>query len=329
MRTRQTTDGHAERDSLPFDDAAPIGQIAIGTEDAAEPQEDELPASVPDASRGCLYLVGTPIGNLEDLTLRALRILKEVDQIACEDTRHTQKLLAHYDIHKSLVSYHEHNEITRAPELVVAMEAGAKIALVSDAGMPLVSDPGHRLVTLCVRHHIPVIPIPGPSALLAALSASGLPNEEFLFVGFLPNRSGERRRALERLRIEDRTIIFYEAPHRIAETVADAREILGDRPACLAREVTKLHEEFRRGKLSMIASSLEERPARGEITLLIGPAVAGEAGAHVDSAQSLSERVEELMRQAKLDRKDALKLAAKERGLTRRAAYDRIVEERN
>src|SRR2546430_1127320 len=185
---------------------------------------------------GCLYLVGTPIGNLEDITLRALRILKEADQIACEDTRHTQKLLSHYEISKPLVSYHEHNEMTRAPELVVAMEQGAKIALVSDAGMPLVSDPGYRLVTLCARHQIPVIPIPGPSALLAALSASGLPNEEFLFVGFLPARTGERRRALERLRIEDRTLILYEAPHRVAETIADAREILGDRPACLARE---------------------------------------------------------------------------------------------
>jgi len=328
MRTRQTTDGHAERDSLPFDDAAPIGQIAIGTEDAAEPQEDELPASVPDASRGCLYLVGTPIGNLEDLTLRALRILKEVDQIACEDTRHTQKLLAHYDIHKSLVSYHEHNEITRAPELVVAIEAGAKIALVSDAGTPLVSDPGHRLVTLCVRHKIPVIPIPGPSALLAALSASGLPNEEFLFVGFLPNRSGERRRALERLRIEDRTIIFYEAPHRVAETVADAQEILGDRTACLAREVTKLHEEFRRGKLSELAASLAERPARGEITLLIAPEESVVAGSQAGTSQSIAARVEELMHQAKLDRKEALKVAAKERGLTRRAAYDAVLDER-
>src|SRR6266702_3696223 len=147
------------------------------------------------AAGGCLYLVGTPIGNLEDITLRALRILKEVDQIACEDARHTLKLLTHYDIHKPLVSYHEHNELTRAPELVVALEHGAKIALVSDAGMPLVSDPGHRLVTLCLRHCIPVVPIPGPSALLASLSASGLPSEEFLFVGFLPARSGERRRA--------------------------------------------------------------------------------------------------------------------------------------
>jgi 16S rRNA (cytidine1402-2'-O)-methyltransferase len=276
---------------------------------------------------GCLYLVGTPIGNLEDITLRALRILKEVDQIACEDTRHTQKLLTHYDIHKPLVSYHEHNELTRAPELVLSLEQGAKIALVSDAGMPLVSDPGHRLVTLCVRHHIAVVPIPGPSALLASLSASGLPNEEFLFVGFLPARSGERRRALERLRIEDRTVIFYEAPHRIAECIADAREILGDRPACVAREVTKLHEEFLRGKLSEIATSLEERPARGEITLLIGPADAAEARSHADSSQSLAARVEELMHQAKLDRKEALKLAAKERGITRRTAYDEIVKE--
>jgi 16S rRNA (cytidine1402-2'-O)-methyltransferase len=280
------------------------------------------------AAAGCLYLVGTPIGNLEDITLRALRILKEADQIACEDTRHTQKLLSHYDIHKPLVSYHEHNELTRAPELVVALEQGAKIALVSDAGMPLVSDPGHRLVTLCLRHHIPIVPIPGPSALLASLSASGLPNEEFLFVGFLPARSGERRRALERLRIEDRTIILYEAPHRLAECIADAREVLGNRSACIAREVTKLHEEFLRGKLSELSTSLDERPARGEITLLIAPEAPADARTHANSTQSLADRVEELIRQAKLDRKEALKLAAKERGLTRRAAYDEIVSAR-
>src|ERR1700730_407234 len=278
------------------------------------------------SAAGCLYLVGTPIGNLEDMTFRALRILQEVDQIACEDPRHTSKLLNHYQINKPLVSYHEHNEMTRAPELVVALEQGARIALVSDAGMPLVSDPGHRLVAMCLRHHIQVVPIPGPSALLAALSASGLPHEEFLFVGFLPSRSGERRRALERLRIENRTIIFYEAPHRVEECIADAREILGDRPACLAREVTKLHEEFRRGKLSDLSASLQVRPARGEITLLIGPEDPGEARANLDSTDSLSERVDELIRQAKLDRKDALKLAAKERGLTRRAAYGQLLE---
>ena len=273
---------------------------------------------------GCLYLVATPIGNLEDITLRALRILKEVDQIACEDTRHTQKLLSHYHIQKLLVSYHEHNEMTRAPELVLAMEQGAQIALVSDAGMPLVSDPGYRLVTLSLRHHLPVVPIPGAAALLAALSASGLPNEEFLFAGFLPARTGERRRALERLRIEDRTIIFYEAPHRIEETLADAREVLGDRPACLAREVTKLHEEFRRGTLSELAASLSDKPARGEITLLIGAVPPEERAAQRDTSQSLAERVDELIRQAKLDRKEALKLAAKERGMTKRAAYQEL-----
>jgi 16S rRNA (cytidine1402-2'-O)-methyltransferase len=277
-------------------------------------------------SGGCLYLVGTPIGNLEDITLRALRILKEVDLIACEDTRHTQKLLNHYDIAKTLVSYHEHNEMTRSPELLIKLEDGAKIALVSDAGMPLVSDPGYRLVTLCVRHKIRVVPIPGPSAMLAALAGSGVPSEEFLFVGFLPARSGERRRMLERLRIEERTIIFYEAPHRIAESIADAREILGDRPACIAREVTKLHEEFLRGKLSHLEESLTERPARGEITLVVGPAEASAVSGQVDTSQSLSDRVEELIRQAKLDRKEALKLAAKERGISRRTAYDQLVE---
>ena len=285
-------------------------------------------ASKTQTALGCLYLVGTPIGNLEDMTLRALRILKEVDQIACEDTRHTQKLLNHYEIRKPLISYPEHNEMTRAPELLISLEQGAKIALVSDAGMPLVSDPGHRLVTLCLRHHVPVVPVPGPSALLASLAASGLPNEEFLFVGFLPNRSGERRRALERLRIEDRTIILYEAPHRIAECVADAREVLGDRHACLAREVTKIHEEFRRGKLSQLSTSLQENPARGEITLLIGPEAPGDARTQANSTQSLADRVEELIRQAKLDRKEALKLAAKERGLSRRDAYDEIVSAR-
>jgi 16S rRNA (cytidine1402-2'-O)-methyltransferase len=279
------------------------------------------------APRGCLYLVATPIGNLEDITLRALRVLKEVDQIACEDTRHTLKLLNHFEIHKPLVSYHEHNELTRAPELVLAMERGSSVALVSDAGMPLVSDPGHRLVTLAIRHHITIIPVPGPAALLAALSASGLPNDEFLFLGFLPARTGERQRALERLRIEDRTLVIYEAPHRIADTIADAAAILGDRPACLAREVTKVHEEFRRGRLTELFQSLEEQPAKGEITLVIGPPEKSAPGVHADTAQSLAARVDELMHQAKLDRKEALKLAAKERGITKRDAYRQLLDE--
>jgi 16S rRNA (cytidine1402-2'-O)-methyltransferase len=285
----------------------------------------DSPRDVSSEPRGCLYIVGTPIGNLEDITLRALRILKEVDLIACEDTRHTQKLLQHYDIRKELVSYHEHNELTRSPELLIKLEQGAKIALVSDAGMPLVSDPGYRLVTLCVRHKIPVVPIPGPSALVAALAACGLPNEEFLFAGFLPARSGERRRTLERLRLEDRTIVLYEAPHRVEESIADALEILGDRPACLAREVTKLHEEFRRGKLSDLAASLKQRAVKGEITLLIGPPDPTQ-NTRAAATQSLADRVEELIRQVKLDRKEALKLAAKERGITRRAAYAEILQ---
>jgi len=280
-----------------------------------------------EAKPGRLYLVATPLGNLEDITLRALRILKEVDQIACEDTRHSLKLLNHFGIQKPLISYHEHNEITRAAELVHAMEQGAAVALISDAGTPLVSDPGHRLVTLAIRHHIPVVPIPGAAALLAALSASGLPSEEFLFLGFLPARAGERRRALEHLRIEDRTLVFYEAPHRIAETVADAREILGDRPACLARELTKLHEEFRRGRLSELEAELAERPAKGEITLVIGAPERGAGAAQADTSQSLAARVDELMHQAKLDRKEALKLAAKERGIPKRDAYKQMLDQ--
>ena len=277
--------------------------------------------------RGTLYLVATPIGNLEDISMRAVRILKEVDQIACEDTRHTLKLLNHYEIHKPLVSYHEHNELTRSPELVLAMEQGANVALVSDAGMPLVSDPGYRLVTLAIRHHIPVVPIPGPSALLAALSASGLPSNEFLFVGFLPARNGERKRSLERLRIEDRTLIFYEAPHRVAEAAADALAILGYRPACIAREVTKLHEEFLRGKLSQVIEELEAHPPKGEITFLIGSPDQNTSGVNLNTSQSLAARVDELVHQAKLDRKEALKLAAKERGIPKRDAYRQLLDE--
>src|SRR5271167_828537 len=192
-----------------------------------------------------LFLVATPIGNLEDITLRALRVLKEVDLIACEDTRQTLKLLSHYGIQTRLVSYHEHNEMTKAAELVVDLEGGAKIALVTDAGMPGISDPGFRLISLAIRHHIPVVPVPGASAFLAALVASGLPSDSFRFSGFLPSKGGERREALERVKDSPRTQIFYEAPHRIREALADIVAILGPaRRVVIAREVTKLHEEF-------------------------------------------------------------------------------------
>ena len=279
-----------------------------------------------EAGTGCLYLVATPIGNLEDITLRAIRILKEADIIACEDTRQTQKLLQHYGIRKEMVSYHEHNELTRSPELAIELEQGAKIALVSDAGTPGISDPGHRLVTLCLRHHIPVVPIPGPSALVAALAASGLPTDEFLFVGFLPPRAGARRKALDALKAEPRTLIFYEAPHRVVETLADATEILGPRPAVIAREVTKIHEEFLRGPLAELLESARKRAPRGEITLLIGP---GDPQAQqVELSVSLKERVEQLEAEGGIDRKAALKQAARERGLGKREAYKQLLLER-
>ena len=277
----------------------------------------------PEAGTGCLYLVATPIGNLEDITLRAIRILKEVDLIACEDTRQTQKLLQHYGIQKELVSYHAHNELTRAPELVIELEQGAKAALVSDAGTPVISDPGHHLVTLCLRHHIPVVPIPGPSAFVAALAASGLPSEEFLFVGFLPPRTGARRKALDALKTESRTLVLYEAPHRLVETLADAADILGARPAVIAREVTKIHEEFLRGDLNELLESARKRAPRGEITLLIGPGAAEPQ--HVDPAISLRQRVEQIETETGLDRKAALKQAAREGGLGKRDAYKQLL----
>jgi len=202
-----------------------------------------------------LYLVGTPIGNLEDITLRALRVLKEADVIACEDTRQTQKLLNHYSIATRTTSYHEHNEMTRAPELVMELEQGARIALVTDAGMPGISDPGFRLISLAIRHHVPVVPIPGAAAFLAALVASGLPTDSFRFSGFLPARRGQRRQVLESIKDSPRTQVFYEAPHRITEAVEDIVEVLGaERHIVLAREVTKIHEEFLRGRATDVLS---------------------------------------------------------------------------
>src|SRR5271154_3589432 len=196
-----------------------------------------------------LFLVATPIGNLEDITLRALRVLKDVDLIACEDTRQTLKLLSHYGIQTRLISYHEHNEMTRAAELIVNLEGGARIALVTDAGMPGISDPGFHLIALAIRHHVPVVPIPGASAFLAALVASGLPTDSFRFSGFLPAKPGQRRKLLESVKDSPRTQVFYEAPHRLLETLGDVIELLGsDRHVVVAREVTKIHEEFLRGR---------------------------------------------------------------------------------
>jgi 16S rRNA (cytidine1402-2'-O)-methyltransferase len=273
------------------------------------------------AERGTLYLVGTPIGNLEDITLRALRVLKEVDLIACEDTRQTAKLLSHYAIQKPTLSYHEHNELTRAAELIVHLERGDNVAVVSDAGMPGVSDPGYRLIALAIRHHIRVVPIPGASAFLSALVASGLPTDSFRFSGFLPAKSGARRTALDAIRNSPRTQIFYEAPHRLLEAMRDVVEGLGaDRHVVVAREVTKLHEEFLRGRADEVLAQLDKRgEVRGEITLLIGKA--DEASHIPDSIKSVAQRVKELVKADKLDEKAALKQVAKEFGLSKSEAY--------
>jgi 16S rRNA (cytidine1402-2'-O)-methyltransferase len=274
-----------------------------------------------DVTAGTLYLVGTPIGNLDDITLRALRVLKEVDLIACEDTRHTAQLLNHYGIDKPTISYHEHNELTRAAELVVHLERGDNVAVVSDAGMPGVSDPGYRLVALAIRHHIRVVPIPGASAFLSALVASGLPTDAFHFGGFLPAKSGARRTALELIRDSPRTQLFYEAPHRIVECLRDIVEVLGpDRHVVVAREVTKLHEEFLRGRADDVLAQLEQRSeVRGEITLLIAKAEEGPQA--VAAKKTIAQRVQELMREQKLEEKSALKQAAKEFGLSKSEAY--------
>ena len=279
-----------------------------------------------DAARGpALYLVATPIGNLEDITLRALRVLKEVDVIACEDTRQTQKLLNHYAIATRTTSYHEHNEMTCAAELVKEMQEGASVALVTDAGMPGISDPGYRLISLAIRHHVQVVPIPGASAFLAALVASGLPTDSFRFSGFLPAKRGERRAALEAIQSSPRTQVFYEAPHRVVEALEDVVEVLGEtRHVVVAREVTKLYEEFLRGRASEVLQTLKARDGvKGEITLLIGKAEENDArvGTGTLARLSVRQRVEEIMAEEKVDEKAALKKVAKERGISKSEAY--------
>ncbi len=216
-----------------------------------------------------LYLVSTPIGNLEDITLRALAVLKSVDLVACEDTRHTRRLLDHFGIRKPTVSYHEHNEQARAEELVQRLLEGKSVAIVSDAGTPGISDPAYRIVLAAIERGIAVVPIPGAVALVAGLVASGLPTDSFLFAGFLPPKKMARRARLEELKAQRATLVLYEAPHRIRETLADALEVLGDRQASLARELTKLHEQFIRGKLSELVAHFETNQPRGEMTLVI------------------------------------------------------------
>jgi 16S rRNA (cytidine1402-2'-O)-methyltransferase len=282
------------------------------------------------AKQPTLYLVGTPIGNLEDITLRALRVLKEADLVACEDTRQTQKLLTHYGIEKRTISYHEHNELTRAAELIMLLEQGKTIALVSDAGMPGISDPGFRLVSLAIRHKVPVVPVPGASAAVCALVASGLPTDAFVFHGFLPAKLGQRRKLLEELAASPRTQIFYEAPHRLLGALEDIADVMGpQRRVVVAREVTKLHEEFVRGTAAEVMAEFEKRKEiRGEITLLVAradePGKATAPGSSIVARKSARSRVRELMKSEEIDGKEAMKRVAKELGISKSDVYRQL-----
>jgi 16S rRNA (cytidine1402-2'-O)-methyltransferase len=277
---------------------------------------------------GTLYVVSTPIGNLEDITHRAVRVLSEVDVIACEDTRHTRKLLNHYDVKTKTVSYHEHNERERAAQLLESLESGLDIAIVSDAGTPGISDPGFRIVRLALENGVPVVPVPGPTALISALVASGLPSDEFFFGGFLPARKSQRRTRLMELASIPATLVFYEAPHRIAESLRDAREILGERKAVIARELTKLHEEILRGRLSELAQrfSTGEEGARGEMVLMIDRNVIEGAASQSDSSEISS--VVAALEAEGVDARSALKKAAKKLRISRDEAYRRLSAER-
>ncbi len=271
-----------------------------------------------DANAGTLYIVGTPIGNLEDMTVRAVRILQTVDLIAAEDTRHTGKLLHHFQIKTPQISYHEHNLTTRTAELLSKLQQGRSIALVSDAGMPGISDPGYELVKACADEAITIVPIPGASAVITALSASGLPSDRFIFEGFLPAKSQARRIHLDSLRSESRTLVFYESPHRLRATLQDLAETLGrDRAITLARELTKLHEEFWRGTVADAIALYLTREPQGEYTIVVSGA---ESVQLVLSEATLKSELQSLLDQG-LSRSDASRQLAQQTSLPRRQIY--------
>ncbi|MGA8942163.1 MAG: 16S rRNA (cytidine(1402)-2'-O)-methyltransferase [Thermoactinomyces sp.] len=276
---------------------------------------------------GILYVVGTPIGNLQDFSPRAKEILSEADLIAAEDTRHTLKLLNAFGIRTSLISYHEHNQKAREPELIERLKDGLSIALVSDAGMPGISDPGEALVKKATDEGIPVVPVPGPNAALAALVASGLPAQPFVFLGFLPREKKERKKELERWRVVPATLIFYEAPHRLTDMLEDLLEVLGDRRVAVCRELTKKHEEWLRGNLSECLEYLKEHKGRGEFTIVIEGAdpaasISGEKETGTDwSSLSIRQHVDQYMEQG-LNKKEAIFQAARDRSLPKREVYN-------
>jgi 16S rRNA (cytidine1402-2'-O)-methyltransferase len=274
---------------------------------------------------GTLYVVGTPIGNLEDVTFRALRVLGEVAVIAAEDTRVTRKLLARYDIHTPLISYHRHSPDRRAEEILAHLERGEDVALVSDAGMPGIADPGHELIVACIAAGYAVVPVPGPTALATSLVVSGLPTDSFVFVGFLPRAASRRRELLRSLAEQPRTLVFFESPHRLVETLQVALEVLGDRRAALVRELTKKFEEVLRGPLSEITETLRGREVIGEATVLIAGATAAPA-APVDVDEAVA-RVERLV-EGGSSMRDAVRAVAEATGLSRRALYEQAQRRR-
>ncbi len=274
-----------------------------------------------------LYIVATPIGNLDDITLRALKILKAVDFIAAEDTRHTARLLSHHQIKgASLISYHDHNETNRTPELIDRIKRGSSVAVVSKAGTPLISDPGYRLIKMAVAHHTRIIPVPGASAAIAAISVSGLPTDSFVFEGFLPRTKGNRIKRLKELAVEKRTLIFYESPRRVLTLLKDIQTIMGDRPGVLSREMTKIYEEFVRGRLSAIISALTDRSGiRGECTLVVmGSKIKG------DVAETTLRAEIELGLQNRDETLSAIaKTVAKKYGLSKNRVYEEVLRIKN
>jgi len=270
--------------------------------------------------KGLLYVVATPIGNLEDITLRALRVLKEVDLIAAEDTRHSLKLLNYYGIEKPLLSYWSEREKVRSEEIISHLKAGRSVALISDAGTPGISDPGAVLIRRAIEEGIEIIPIPGPSALVAALSVSGLPAEEFLFCGFLPPRKTERLKKLEELKYEKRTIVLYEAPHRLLGSIEDMMEVFGDRKVMIAKEITKIHQEFIRGSLKEAYLRLQNSVIAGEYVIVIE----GSSG-KIASIEEALEEVKVFMQKG-MGRKEAVKIISRLYNISSKELYDRSLK---
>jgi 16S rRNA (cytidine1402-2'-O)-methyltransferase len=276
----------------------------------------------PSQNKGILYIVATPIGNLEDITLRAVRILNEVDIIAAEDTRRTRILLKHYNIKTSLTSYYEHNKYAKGKQILSKLNIGKNIALVSDAGTPGISDPGYYLINLALQSAIEVTPVPGPSAATAALSISGLSTESFLFEGFLPSKTNARRKLIEKIKEEKRTIIFYESPNRIRATLLDLLDICGDRKTVLTRELTKVFEEVIRGKISDIIRKLEGRQIKGEITLLLS----GNIDKNKPDDTSIMNLLSEYQKKFDLPMKDLINMVSKDKGISKRDVYQQSLK---